>query len=174
VQNEPCTFSFHPLDFSHFFFLPMLVIRLQRTGRENNPAYRVCLSERTLHAKKGQKEIFGHYLPALKKPEFVVDTERIVYWISMGAQPSETVARLLKKNGVAGMEKFMSRYTKRKSDKTIAAEAEALKAEAAAKVEAEKAAAAAKAEEAAKIEAEKAAAAETDTASEPVAEAPAA
>ncbi len=127
----------------------MLVIRLQRTGRENHPAYRVCLSEHSLHSKKGQKEIFGHYLPSLKKPEFTVDTERIAYWISKGAKPSETVARLLKRSGMEGMEKFITRYTKRKSDATIAAEAEAAKA----KVEAEKAAAAEKA----KAEAEKAA-----------------
>ncbi len=119
----------------------MLVIRLQRTGRENHPAYRVCLSEHSLHSKKGQKEIFGHYLPSLKKPEFVADTERIAYWISKGAKPSETVARLLKRAGMAGMEKFITRYTKRKSDATIAAEAEAAKA----KIEAEKALAAEKA-----------------------------
>ena len=93
----------------------MLVIRLQRTGRENTPTYRVVVSEKTRHAKKGAHEILGHYLPSGKTSVFKCDHERVKYWVSMGAQPSDTVARLLKRDGLDTMEKFTQRYSKKKS-----------------------------------------------------------
>ncbi len=93
----------------------MLVIRLQRTGRENRPTYRIVLSEKARHAKKGVQEIFGHYLPGEKQPVFECKQDRVIYWIKMGAHPSDTVARLLRKAGMKDMEKFMFRYTKQKS-----------------------------------------------------------
>jgi small subunit ribosomal protein S16 len=95
----------------------MLVIRLQRTGRENTPTYRIVVSEKTRHAKKGAHEILGHYLPSGKSKTFVCDKERSMYWISKGAIPSDTMARLLKKDGAAGMDKYIKRYAKQKSKK---------------------------------------------------------
>lgn len=97
----------------------MLVIRLQRTGRENTPTYRIVVSEKTKSAKKGAHEILGHYLPSQKTPVFKCDKERAVYWIGKGAQPSDTVARLLMRDGVAGMEKFVIRYAKQKSKNAV-------------------------------------------------------
>lgn len=92
----------------------MLVLRLQRTGRKNLPTYRLVVAEKS-HAVKGKPlEIIGHYLPAREKTVFEFDTERITHWVSKGAHPSDTVARLLKRNGVNGMEKFIQRYTKQK------------------------------------------------------------
>ncbi len=87
----------------------MLVIRLQRTGRENTPTFRIVVQEKTRSAKKGAHEIIGHYLLNGKQPVFKCDKERAAYWISKGATPSDTMARLLKKDGVAGMEKFIIR-----------------------------------------------------------------
>lgn len=101
----------------------MLVIRLQRTGRENRPAYRIVLSEKARHAKKGVQEIFGHYLPAETTPVFECDQQRVTYWVRMGARPSDTIARLLKKAGMKDMEKFMDRYAKQKSKSAQAADA---------------------------------------------------
>lgn len=95
----------------------MLVIRLQRTGRENTPTYRIVVSEKTLSAKKGCLENVGYYLPAGEKPVTELKKERILHWISMGAQPSNTVARILKRSGVDNMDKFLVRYTKRRSKK---------------------------------------------------------
>lgn len=92
----------------------MLVIRLQRTGRENSPTYRVVLSEKSKHAKKGAQEIMGHYLPAGGKPVFECDKERVAHWVKHGARPSDTVARLLRKAGMSGMDPFVERYAKRK------------------------------------------------------------
>jgi len=72
------------------------------------------VSEKTRSAKKGAHEILGHYLPSQKTPVFKCDTERATFWISKGAIPSDTVARLLKKNGLDGMEKYIIRYSKQK------------------------------------------------------------
>ncbi|MDD5054800.1 MAG: 30S ribosomal protein S16 [Candidatus Peribacteraceae bacterium] len=93
----------------------MLIIRLQRTGRENTPTFRIVVSEKARSAKKGALEILGHYLPSQKEGVFTCKTDRVKYWIGKGAQVSDTMARLLKKNGLEGMEKFIQRYTKQKS-----------------------------------------------------------
>lgn len=93
----------------------MLVLRLQRTGRENTPTYRIVLSEKARHAKKGTQEIVGHYVPAGEKTIFDVKKDRVSHWISKGAHPSDTLARLLKRGGMEGMDKFIFRYSKKKS-----------------------------------------------------------
>lgn len=101
----------------------MLVIRLQRTGRENTPTYRIVVSEKARSAKKGRLEILGHFLANRPEAVFECDTERVAYWISKGAKPSDTMARLLKKNGMKDMDKFILRYVKQKSRKEAPAEA---------------------------------------------------
>lgn len=93
----------------------MLVIRLQRTGRSNLATYRIVVAEKARAVKGKFHEIVGHYLPAQKNPVFKYDAERIQHWVSQGAVPSDTVARMLKREGVKGMDKFISRYTKRRS-----------------------------------------------------------
>ncbi|TSC57570.1 MAG: small subunit ribosomal protein S16 [Candidatus Peregrinibacteria bacterium Greene0416_19] len=103
----------------------MLVIRLQRTGRENDPTYRLVVAEKARPVKGKHLEVVGHYLPARKGEGFVHKDERIAYWIGQGAIPSDTVARLLRKAGLQNMDKFILRYTKRKSKKEQQAEAAA-------------------------------------------------
>ena len=77
----------------------MLVIRLQRTGRRNRPSYRAVVIEKTAAAKKGKPvEILGNHDSILKKTELKGD--RIKYWISQGAQVSDTMHNLLVKNGI--------------------------------------------------------------------------
>ncbi len=93
----------------------MLVIRLQRTGRENTPTFRIVVSEKTKSAKKGTLEIVGHFIPNRETPVFDYKQDRIEYWISKGAQPSDTLARHLKRVGMKNMDKFIVRYTKQKS-----------------------------------------------------------
>lgn len=93
----------------------MLVIRLQRTGRSNLATYRIVLAEKQRAAKGKFQEILGHYLPTQKVPVLKVDTERAAHWIKLGATPSNTVARLMKREGAKDMDKFITTYTKRKS-----------------------------------------------------------
>lgn len=93
----------------------MLVIRLQRTGRKNLPSYRIVAAEKARPVKGKFLEILGHYLPALKTPEIKVDTERVTALIGKGAIPSDTVARLLRKQGMKNMDKYITKYTKKRS-----------------------------------------------------------
>ncbi|MDD5623284.1 MAG: 30S ribosomal protein S16 [Candidatus Peribacteraceae bacterium] len=92
----------------------MLVIRFQRTGRENLPSYRLVVAEKSAPVKGRVLEVIGHYLPARKQPVFEFKQERITHWVKQGAIPSDTVARLLKHAGVPAMESYIRRYAKRK------------------------------------------------------------
>ena len=115
----------------------MLVVRLQRTGRKNVPTYRLIVAEKRSAAKGKAMEFVGHYLPAQNPPVFQFDKERISHWLKMGAIPSDTLARLLKKEGVQGMERYTKRYSKQKS-KSAPKEAPAPQASAPAPAEAPK------------------------------------
>jgi len=72
----------------------MLKIRLQRIGRKNDPAFRVVLTDSKNSTKSGKfKEILGSYIP--KSGEVLFKAERIAYWMSKGAQTSDTVHNFL-------------------------------------------------------------------------------
>lgn len=92
----------------------MLVLRLQRTGRSRVPTYRIVLAEKARAAKGRCQEILGYYLLDRDPPVFHVQEERVRYWVGCGAVPSDTLARVLQKNGVTGMEGFVRRYAKKK------------------------------------------------------------
>jgi len=77
----------------------MLVIRLQRTGRTNDPNFRVVVCEHTIGPKAGKYlEKLGSYNPKTKQR--LLDAERINYWMSQGAKPSETMHNMLVTAGV--------------------------------------------------------------------------
>jgi len=95
----------------------MLTIRLQRTGRENTPTYRIVVTEHRNPAKGKFLEIVGHYLPARDPVMLEHNAERITHWVKQGAIPSDTVARILSKKGMKELEKFVQRYAKQKSKK---------------------------------------------------------
>ena len=95
----------------------MLVIRLQRTGRENLPSYRLVVAEKARPVKGKFLEIVGHYLPAREPSVLEKKDDRIKHWVAKGAVPSDTVARLLRRAGLDGMDTFIKRYAKRTSKK---------------------------------------------------------
>ncbi len=105
----------------------MLVLRLQRTGRKNIPAYRLVVTEKNAPIKGGVKEFIGHYLPARNPHVFEYKKDRIEHWIKNGAQPTDTVARLLKREGIENMDGFIKRYAKQKKRKPDAPAAEEAK-----------------------------------------------
>jgi small subunit ribosomal protein S16 len=75
----------------------MLKIRLQRFGKKNQPTFRVVLVDSQRGPQSGNfKEILGS-LP--HGSEMVLNTERILHWIALGAQPSDRVHNLLIKEG---------------------------------------------------------------------------
>ena len=70
-------------------------IRLSRVGATKQPSYRVVVMD-SRNARDGRAiETLGHYNPRTEPIEFVVDADKIKKWLAQGAQPSETVARLL-------------------------------------------------------------------------------
>lgn len=77
----------------------MLRLRLQRHGSTHNPVYRVVAVEHTTRRDGAFVEILGTYNPKAtgKAPELQLNVERCAYWISVGAQPSDTVKTLIKK-----------------------------------------------------------------------------
>jgi len=76
----------------------MLRIRFSRVGRKKIPRYRLVVAERSKKLKGQFVEVLGWYNPTGKK-DFSVNKERIEEWLAKGAQPSNSVARLLNRAG---------------------------------------------------------------------------
>ncbi len=144
----------------------MLRIRLRRTGKTHQPSYRVVVADQRAKRDGDFVEILGHYNPRSHPKVFEVNQERVAHWLSVGAQPSDTVHRLFADHGVA-IAAPPKRDTKpSKIEREAAAAAEAARLAAIA----EAAAAAAAAEAAATAAAAEAAAAAAASADAPAAE----
>lgn len=76
----------------------MLMIRLARFGAKKKPFYRVVVIEKERARDSRNLEVVGHYDPLMSPAMVQLNHERIDYWTKNGAQPSETVARLLMNN----------------------------------------------------------------------------
>jgi len=70
-------------------------LRLRRTGAKNNPHFRLVAADSRAPRDGRFIEVLGHYHPLSE--EVVVNRERVLYWLSQGAQPTETVVSLLKR-----------------------------------------------------------------------------
>ncbi len=81
------------------------MIRLQRTGRKNEASFRVVLTDSKNSTKSGKfLEILGSYNP--KSGEVSLKEDRVKYWMSVGAQTSDTMQNfLIAKNVVEGRKK---------------------------------------------------------------------
>lgn len=88
----------------------MLTIRLSRVGKKNHPQYRIVLQDKRKSPKGKSITILGFYHPIEKV--FSCNTDLCLRFIKQGAQPSSMVAKLLDKNGVPGMKKYIIRRTK--------------------------------------------------------------
>jgi small subunit ribosomal protein S16 len=70
-------------------------IRLRRTGTTKRPAYRVVVAD-SRAARDGRFiEVIGHYNPLTNPPTVKIETEKAEAWIKKGAQPSNTVRKLM-------------------------------------------------------------------------------
>jgi small subunit ribosomal protein S16 len=75
-------------------------IRLARVGSKKNPIYRVVVAD-TRSPRDGRFiEIVGRYNPQTQPSTIDLDAEKIQDWISKGAQPSDSVRRLMKSQGL--------------------------------------------------------------------------
>lgn len=123
----------------------MLKIRLSRGGRKKLPFYRILVTNATSPRDSKFLEKVGTYNPLLAKDNenrITINKERIEYWLSVGAKPTEKVAKFLIALGVKGAEKHVPNFKPKQKG-------EGLKKKALAKIEKEKEAAAAAAEAAA-------------------------
>jgi len=75
-------------------------IRLARVGSKKNPIYRVVVADARSPRDGRFIEIVGRYNPQTDPSTIDLDTEKIQDWISKGAQPSDTVKRLMKTQGI--------------------------------------------------------------------------
>ncbi len=81
----------------------MVKLRLKRMGRRNRAFFRICAFDAREERDGRSIEQLGTYDPMEKDEEkkVVLKRDRIEYWLSVGAQPTETVASILKKNKIA-------------------------------------------------------------------------
>lgn len=75
-------------------------IRLRRTGAKKQASYRFVVADSASPRDGRFLEIVGHYNPRRSPVELVLDEEKIKHWLSRGAQPSATAARLLANRGL--------------------------------------------------------------------------
>ena len=76
----------------------MLAIKLMRTGAKKRPSYRVVVKEKQSKRDGAYLENVGTYNPTRQPAEINLKMDRVRYWISNGAQPTDTVSRLIKAN----------------------------------------------------------------------------
>ena len=79
----------------------MVKIRLRRVGRTPSPIYRIVVADSRSPRDGSFIEIIGHYNPQTDPATVTINRERATMWLSRGARPSETVASLLSKAGIA-------------------------------------------------------------------------
>jgi small subunit ribosomal protein S16 len=72
-------------------------IRLRRTGTTKRPTYRVVVTDSRSPRDGRFIEIIGHYNPLSEPPTVKIDRAKAQAWISKGAQPSNTVKRLMQR-----------------------------------------------------------------------------
>lgn len=102
----------------------MLKLKLSRIGKKSQPSFRVIVQERSAAVKGEFLEELGYYKPITNPKEFQINQERVKHWLQMGAQPSPSLAVLLKKQGFEDMAKYETAPTKkRKKTKEQAQEA---------------------------------------------------
>jgi small subunit ribosomal protein S16 len=72
-----------------------VTIRLRRMGTTKRPAYRVVVADSRSPRDGRFIEVLGHYSPLTEPPTVKIDRAKVEAWIKKGAQPSNTVRRLI-------------------------------------------------------------------------------
>jgi len=76
----------------------MLMIRLARFGAKKRPTYRVVVIDKERARDSRAVEVVGTYNPVAQPTQVLLNHSRIEHWMKNGAQPSDTVARLMRAN----------------------------------------------------------------------------
>jgi small subunit ribosomal protein S16 len=75
-------------------------MRLARFGSKKNPIYRIVVADSGSPRDGRSIESIGRYEPRPDPSVIIIDEERAKHWLSVGAQPSQPVRRLLQKQGI--------------------------------------------------------------------------
>ena len=78
----------------------MLKIRLTRMGAKKNPFYSIVVNDSREDRNGSPAETIGWYDPAKLDAPVKIDEEKVLSWLGKGAQPTDTVRSILRKNGI--------------------------------------------------------------------------
>jgi small subunit ribosomal protein S16 len=95
--RPPARLPMAPISFKE---ASMLRIRLRRTGAKKKPTYRVVVADARAPRDGAFLDILGHYNPRTEPSTVVIDAAKAQRWLANGAQPSDRVARLFKREGI--------------------------------------------------------------------------
>jgi len=99
---------------------PMLAIKLSRVGKKKQPSYRVVVTEKSRDPWGKNNEIVGFYNPLSTPKEITFKEDRVKYWLSQGAQPTDTVHNLLVSAGIIDAPKRKAHPTHKLSAEELA------------------------------------------------------
>lgn len=77
----------------------MVRIRLRRVGRKKQPSYRIIVADSRSPRDGSYIEVIGYYNPRTHPDTMTLKEDRALHWLSVGAQPTEPVTRILNKLG---------------------------------------------------------------------------
>ena len=109
----------------------MLKIRLRRTGARKKPSYRIVVAESTAPRDGKYVEIIGTYDPLTDPATIKLDGDRAKHWLSVGAQPTERVVKLMAREGLVEAPSYPAPAPKESDSEAKAAPAAAAPAPAA-------------------------------------------
>ena len=75
-------------------------VRLTRVGSRKNPVWRVVVADQRSPRDGRVIETVGRYNPQTEPSEIVLNEERLAHWLERGAQPSDTVRKLMRAKGI--------------------------------------------------------------------------
>jgi small subunit ribosomal protein S16 len=100
----------------------MVRIRLRRVGRKKQPSYRIVVADSRSPRDGRYIEVIGFYNPRTQPATMTLKEDRALYWLKSGAQPSDSVRRIMEKLGTLAR---LERLHKGEAMETLVAEAEA-------------------------------------------------
>jgi small subunit ribosomal protein S16 len=103
----------------------MVRIRFRRVGGKKQPSYRLVIADQRAARNGGIIESVGFHNPRTQPITDIVDEARVLYWLSVGAQPSDAVVPMLKRTGT--LDRY-ERLKKGEAMEALVAEAEAARA----------------------------------------------
>ena len=101
----------------------MIRIRLARIGKKGHPSYRIVVADVAAPRDGSYLEWIGNYDPMADPPSITLKNERAAHWLSMGAIPSDAVARIMDQNGLMERTHTQKTATKKNGEAPVATSA---------------------------------------------------